>query len=218
MSMTSSPIRLLCLASAAALMGTAAQAGNSCSSAVTKGPTGVCSSPITTVINTPAGKRRTDSIFVGMNWNFGTKAPELVLGVRSLRTNTSKKSDGYQLDAFFPFVGGFSFDRVRLSYVGGQRSALGQLGLGYSFAQQSILGTVGVQVPYFTAGVDYLFRGTALPYVGLNSLAAPKLPTSGASSTTYSCTDPAVKGNATDYNGQIASDGGFTCFTAFAPT
>lgn len=124
---------------------------------------------------------------MGINWNFGTKAPELVLGLRSLRTGVDKKSSGAQLDVFLPFLGGISFDRIRLSYVGGQRSVLGQLGFGYSFSQQTPLVGLGVQVPYANFGLDYLFRGTALPYVGLNSLNRPKTPTGGASTTTYAC-------------------------------
>ncbi len=152
-----------------------------------KGNTGVCAAPTATVINAPGGKRRSDTFFMGINWNFGTKAPELVLGVRTLRTGVNKHSSGAQLDVFLPFLGGISFDRIRLSYVGGKRSVLGQLGFGYSFSQQTPLVGVGVQVPYANFGLDYLFRGTALPYVGLNSLNRPKTPTGGASTKTYAC-------------------------------
>jgi hypothetical protein len=134
------------------------------------------------VIGTPGGKRHTDSIFVGINWNFASKAPELVVGLRSLSTKADKKSSGIQLDLVMPFLGGFSFDRVRLAYVGGQRSALGELGLGYSFAKQTPLVMAGLQVEHFQLGVDYLISGTALPYVGLNSLRRPRLPTGTSNS------------------------------------
>jgi len=197
------------LLAALALAAPAAHAGFSCN---TKGAGGTCVTPTSTTINTPAGKRRTDAVFVGINWNFGAKSPELVLGFRGLRTNTSKKSDGYQLDLVLPFSSTISFDRVRLSYVGGQRSALGQLGLGYSFAQKSFLGNVALQAPYVTAGVDYLFSGSVLPYVGVNSLGRPRVPTSGASSTTLGCTSPATLQPADNFSGTVGETDGFTCF------
>lgn len=193
----------------------AAHAGYSCN---TDGAGGNCVTPTSTTISTPAGKRRTDSFFVGINWNFGAKSPELVLGFRGLRTNTSKKSDGYQLDLILPFASTLSFDRVRLSYVGGQRSALGQLGLGYSFAQKSFLGNVALQAPYATAGVDYLFSGSLLPYVGVNSLGRPRVPTSGASSTTLGCTAPATLQPADNFIGTVGSTDGFTCFEDLSDT
>lgn len=183
-----------------------------------KGPSGLCTAPTSTVINAPGGKRRSDTFFMGINWNFGTKAPELVLGLRSVRTGVDKKSSGAQLDVFLPFLGGISFDRIRLSYVGGQRSVLGQLGFGYSFSQQTPLVGVGVQVPYANFGLDYLFRGTALPYVGLNSLNRPKTPTGGgASSTTYACGDNVVPSASTGFtfdDEQIQTLDNLTCFEA----
>ena len=78
---------------------------NACSDGSSKGPTGLCTAPTATVINAPGGKRRTESFFMGINWNFGTKAPELVLGVRGVRTGADKKSEGVQLDVFLPFLG-----------------------------------------------------------------------------------------------------------------
>ncbi len=178
------------LAAAVALLAVLpVQAGNQPNCGITDGPSGLCTAPTATVINAPGGKRRSESFFMGINWNFGTKAPELVLGLRSLRTGVDKKSSGAQLDVFLPFLGGISFDRIRLSYVGGQRSVLGQLGFGYSFSQQTPLVGLGVQVPYANFGLDYLFRGTALPYVGLNSLNRPKTPTGGASTTNYNCSN-----------------------------
>jgi hypothetical protein len=193
---------------------------NACSDGSTKGASGICTAPTSTVINAPGGKRRSDTFFMGINWNFGTKAPELVLGVRSLRTGVNKNSSGAQLDVFLPFLGGISFDRIRLSYVGGKRSVLGQLGFGYSFSQQTPLVGVGVQVPYANFGLDYLFRGTALPYVGLNSLNRPKTPTGGASSTTYNCTDGVLTPSADFFfdNESIQTLDNLTCYDAQQPT
>lgn len=192
---------------------------NACSDGSSKGPTGLCTAPTATVINAPGGKRRTESFFMGINWNFGTKAPELVLGVRGVRTGADKKSEGLQLDVFLPFLGGISFDRVRVSYVAGQRSALGQFALGYSFSQQTPLIGLGVQAAHVNFGLDYLFRGTALPYVGLNSLTRPKAPTSGVASTTYNCTNGSLVSGVdnfffynTQLNGPVQTLDGRTCY------
>ncbi len=206
------------LAAAVALLAVLpVQAGIQPTCGITKGPSGLCTAPTATVINAPGGKRRSETFFMGINWNFGTKAPELVLGLRSLRTGVDKKSSGAQLDMFLPFLGGISFDRIRLSYVGGQRSVLGQLGFGYSFSLQTPLVGLGVQVPYANFGLDYLFRGTALPYVGLNSLNRPKMPTGGASSTTYACNSGVLTTPITDFEfddepNQTLADR--TCFEA----
>ena len=166
-------------AAVALLVAMPAHAGfvNACADGPSKGPTGLCTAPTASVINGAGGKRRSDTFFMGINWNFGTKAPELVLGFRGLSVGGDKKASGAQLDVFLPFLGGISFDRVRLSYVGGQRSALGLLSLGYSFSQQTPLVGAGLQVAHANFGLDYLFRGTALPYVGLNSLNRPKVST-----------------------------------------
>lgn len=198
----------------AALAQVPAQAGfaNFCSQS--KGSSGACTSPTTTTIVTPAGKRRSDAIFMGINWNFGSKVPELVVGLRSLKTGVQGRAYGAQLDLILPFLGGITFDRVRLMYVGGQRSSLGQLGFGYSFAQQTPLLAAGVQVPNVTFGLDYLFKGTALPYVGLNSLNRPKLPTGGTSSTTVSCAAPSVLTPVTAFgSAPVEQVNGQTCYT-----
>lgn len=185
-----------------------AHAGSPNFCAVNKGSSGTCDTLTSSVIN---GKRRTESFFVGINWNFGSKTPELVLGFRSLKTKANKKSSGAQLDLILGLQGGLSFDRVRLAYVGGPRSGLAQLGLGYSYAQKTPLVMAGVQAPYAQAGVDYLFTGTFLPYVGVNSLGRPKLPNG-----TSSCTPPAVLLSVSDLEfapqDQFTTNGQ-TCFT-----
>lgn len=206
---TVSPLAML--ASALSLVAPVALAGNSVG-CFTKGPSGICSTPTATTINAAGGKRRDEAFFVGINWNFGAKTPELVLGVRSLRTNASKNSQGFQLDFILPFSTAITFDRFRLSYVGGQRSALGHLGLGYSFAQKSLLGNVALQGPYVTAGVDYLFSGSVLPYLGVNTLGRPAAPSSVPGGTSYSCTPPATLEQADNFGGTVGEAGGFTCY------
>jgi hypothetical protein len=146
-----------------------------------------CLAPTATVIGAPAGKRKTDEFFVGINWNFGSSGPELVLGARSVRMNASGRGDGARLDFTFPFSGGISFDKIRLSYVNGHNSAMGEFGFGYSFLQKTPFVTGAIQAPYLQLGVDYLFSGKFMPFVGVNTLKKPKAATSGTGSTTLSC-------------------------------
>lgn len=203
----STPMAAAVLAGVVALP--SAQAGgvsNNCS--LTKGSSGTCDTLTSSVIN---GKRRTESFFVGINWNFGSKTPELVLGFRSLKTKANKKSSGTQLDLILGLQGGLSFDRVRLAYVGGPRSGLAQLGLGYSYAQKTPLVMAGVQAPYVHAGVDYLFTGSFLPYVGVNSLGRPKLPNG-----TSACANSTAPLQVSDFDFPPAEQfttNGQTCFT-----
>jgi hypothetical protein len=161
-----------------------AQAGFSCVN--NPNATYVCQQPTASTINGAGSKRKTDEFFVGINWNFGSKGPELVLGARSMRMNAWGNGDGARLDFLFPLAGGFSFDRVRLSYVNGHRSALGELGLGYSFLQKTPFVTGAIQAPYVQFGVDYLFTGKFMPFIGVNSLKKPKVAVNGGVAT-YSC-------------------------------
>jgi hypothetical protein len=180
----------------------------------------ICALPASTTTVGVAGKRKTDEVFVGLNWNFGSKGPELVLGARTMRMNAWGNGDGARLDFVFPLAGGFSFDRVRLSYVNGHRDALGEVGLGYSFLQKTLFVTGAVQAPYVHLGVDYLFTGKFMPFIGVDSLKAPKVAVNAAGVTTYSCatgtTLTPVSSLLTTYSGVTIDSGliadGQTCF------
>jgi hypothetical protein len=190
-----------------------AQAGFSCVN--NPNATYVCQQPTASTINGAGSKRKTDEFFVGINWNFGSKGPELVLGARSMRMNAWGNGDGARLDFLFPLAGGFSFDRVRLSYVNGHRSALGELGLGYSFLQKTPFVTGAIQAPYVQFGVDYLFTGKFMPFIGVNSLKKPKVAGGVASCGTGTLTP--VSTLQTNFSGLFVDPtliiDGQTCFT-----
>jgi hypothetical protein len=156
----SAPLALLLLAQAA-------HAGNiNC---------GVSGTSCTAPIAQGSDNARTQG-FVGINWTFG-QGPDLVVGVRYTKTNSRQRVLGGRLEAVFPFSTSFnsiSFDRLRLRAIGGQRSFMQELGLGYSYAANAFLATGAVQVNNASVGTDLIF-GTWkwLPYVGVDTLSRP---------------------------------------------
>jgi hypothetical protein len=71
--------------------------------------------------------------------------------------------------------GGVSFDSTRLVYVGGERDLLGNIGVGYSNPNSTLLGTIAVQGSYARLGTDYeLNKNKFVPYLELNTLDNPK--------------------------------------------
>jgi hypothetical protein len=116
-------------------------------------------------------------VYAGLAWELGHDAsvvPDVVLGVRSLSVSTSDNVQGADLNAHVNLKGGVALDNCRLSYVGGQRDIMGNVGVGYSFRQSKILGTVAIQGPYSRAGLDYAVGGDSVtPYVEVNTLSKP---------------------------------------------
>jgi hypothetical protein len=175
---------------------------------------GFCAAP--TVVEAGAsGKRRSNTFFTGINWNYSSKTPELVLGFRSVQTGVGLTSSGVQLDVILGLAKGLNFDRVKLSYVGGQRSFLGEVGLGYSLAQQAYLVGGGLQAGHLSAGVDYLLGGAVMPYLGVNTLDRAKAPNPSVGSA--SCSSGALTGSSGLTLDSAAIVNGQTCFTANSP-
>lgn len=118
--------------------------------------------------------------YAGLAWTLGKKnsaaTPDLVVGVRSVKVKSNDHiNSGADLSLRFSFLDGFSFDSTRLSYVGGKRELLGNVGLGYSFANKAFLGTFAAQGAYSRAGLDYDFSSSKiLPYLELLSVDKPK--------------------------------------------
>ena len=121
-------------------------------------------------------KESTDTrAYAGLVWTLGKdfkKTPELSLGLSAI-----KQESGYAFtdswDTTFPvnqpsesveggldwslrinFDNGVAVDSTRLLYLNGDRDLLGNVGLGYSFAENLPFGTIGVQAPYSRIGVD----------------------------------------------------------------
>ena len=121
-------------------------------------------------------KESTDTrAYAGLVWTLGKdfkKTPELTLGLSAIKQE-SGLAFTEQWDTTFPvnqpsesveggldwslrinFDNGVAVDSTRLLYLNGDRDLLGNVGLGYSFAENRPFGTIGVQAPYSRIGVD----------------------------------------------------------------
>ena len=133
--------------------------------------------------------------YAGLVWTLGEKAsmtPELSLGFRSLRVKSSDSVEGGDLSIRIKLDGGISFDSTRLSYVGGERDVMGNIGIGYSNTNSSLLGTAAVQGAYTRIGSDYEFANQKfVPYLEvLTADKANKVDKGAGSITGYECLDP----------------------------
>ena len=130
-----------------------------------------------------------DRVYAGLVWDLGQSAsfvPSVIAGVRTLHLNNGSSLDGADLSVRITLKDGVALDSSRLVYVGGERDLMGNVGVGYSFVNKSVLATVAIQGPYTRAGVDYeLQNATVRPYVEVNTLDRPK---SGVGSVTVATT------------------------------
>lgn len=117
--------------------------------------------------------------YAGLAWVLGVKKtsfiPDLVVGIRSLKVKSNDDvSNGVDLSARLTFGNGFAFDSTRLSYVGGNRDLLGNIGIGYSMTNNSFLTTIAAQGPYSRIGGDYEFSNSRInPYLELLTAEKP---------------------------------------------
>jgi hypothetical protein len=139
--------------------------------------------------------------YAGLIWTLKDKAswiPDLTLGFRSLRVKSSDSVNGGDLSTRIKLSDGIAIDSVVLSYVGGKRDLLGNLGVGYSLTNASILGTAAVQAAYTKIGTDFQFNDKRfVPYIQLLTLDKPnnvnKISTPGTTTpSTLTCTAPLV--------------------------
>ena len=158
---------------------------------------GLASIPATVVPGSSGGGSNTETenrAYAGLVWTLGEKTsmmPDLSLGFRSLRVKSSNSVEGGDLSVRIKLDGGISFDSTRLSYVGGERDVMGNIGIGYSNTNSSLLGTAAVQGAYTRVGSDYEFANKKfVPYLEvLTADKANKVNSGGAGSTTYECLD-----------------------------
>ena len=125
--------------------------------------------------------------YAGLVWTLQDQMsfiPDLTIGFRSLRVKSSDSVNGGEISARIKLKDGISFDSTRLSYVGGERDVLGNIGIGYSATNSSFLGTLAVQGAYTRLGTDYQLNGNKfVPYVEVLTLDKPR-------STSYECENP----------------------------
>jgi hypothetical protein len=133
--------------------------------------------PVTVVVNTPNKDTQTRA-YVGLVWVFNNKAsmkPDVTVGVQSLRVKSSDSVSGADFNLRFKIEEGLKLDSNRLSYVGGERNAQGQLGFGYSYSQKSWLTTGAISGPFSKVGTDYLLnKKTFDPFIEINTMNKPK--------------------------------------------
>ena len=148
-----------------------------------------------TVITTPGGSNTEteNRAYAGLVWTLGEKAsmtPDLSLGFRSLRVKSSNSVEGGDLSIRIKLDGGISFDSTRLSYVGGERDVMGNIGIGYSNTNSSLLGTAAVQGAYTRVGSDYEFANQKfVPYLEVLTADKANKVDKSVGSTTYECRD-----------------------------
>lgn len=143
---------------------------------------GVCSLPA----GTGASKRTDNRVYMGLVWSFGknaSKTPDVLIGLRTTRVNSSNSVKGADLNLRLQSAKNFAPEGLRLSYLGGNRSAMANIGAGYSFVSGSALITAAVQAAHVRVGTDYLLANqNFVPYFELNSL--KRIQPAGSS---YSC-------------------------------
>ena len=131
--------------------------------------------------------------YAGLVWTLQDQMsfiPDLTIGFRSLRVKSSDSVNGGEVSARIKLKDGLSFDSTRLSYVGGERDVLGNVGIGYSATNSSFLGTLAVQGAYTRLGTDYQFNGNKfVPYLELLTADKPNKVRDIGGATTYSCLD-----------------------------
>ena len=163
--------------------------------------------PATLVTTLEKSQTNTENrAYAGLVWTLQEKMsliPDLTIGFRSLRVKSSDSISGGEVSARIKFKDGISFDSTRLSYVGGERDLLGNIGIGYSEAKSSFLGIVAVQGAYTRLGTDYQFNGNKFaPYVEVLTVDKPNKVKKIPASTSYVCdVDPylSLSGNVCYY-------------------
>ena len=164
---------------------------------------GVPSIPATVVTSAGGSQTNTENrAFFGLVWALQKNmslTPDLNFGFRSLRVKSNDNVNGGEVSVRFKLKDGFSFDSTRLSFVGGERDLLANLGIGFSATNSSFLLTGAIQGPYVRFGSDYdLLLKKLSPYIEAVTLDKPNKVRRNRGSTSFECNDP----NYTTLNGQ----------------
>jgi hypothetical protein len=159
---------------------------------------------------------KTTRWYTGLVWQLGGSSglkPDWVLGVRHTTTKNTDRVRGADAHIRIGIDQSLSIDSLRLSALGGKPSALGQIGVGYSFQHASPLATVGLQASHLRLSSDYLYRpGQFQHFLELNTLDKPRKTGTGALSCANGELTEASAVNAT--GGQVGN--GFTCVVPYS--
>ena len=163
-------------------------------------------------------KSRFQTIFsLGVQWDFGDKKPQAVLGVRRTQTTTQSAVYGGKVDVAFPLSTDTFFNpTIRLLGVGGDRTIQGEAGIGATINARggvNPLLALGAQVPFVNGGVNYGVGKGLAPYLGVNTVKRAAAPESTASTLTCpSGTLTSILSASGTVLGQY-NNSGFTCET-----
>lgn len=125
---------------------------------------------------TTYGKRNDTRVFGGLRWNFGTMAPEIVVGLRFTETRKSNNVVGVKTDLAVPIRADMTSIRPALRVLGvaGNRDVQGEAGFGIEAISWNPILAGGVQGPYTAGGLNFVFGQGLQPYLEINTLSKPK--------------------------------------------
>ena len=107
---------------------------------------------------------------IGLRYEFGDNAVEVVGIVRQTYTNANNNVTGVLGEVAFPFISQRKkLPKLRVMGMYGSTSVQGEAGLGYDFANQQPLLGLGVQGPYVEGGMNVLLNQEFHPYIGVNT-------------------------------------------------
>jgi len=133
----------------------------------------VCEAPV----GGGSGKQTTTRWYAGLVWELGGNqglTPDIVLGVRTLTVKDIDSVSGGDANLRFKIKDSVSLDSVRLAYVGGKPSVLGNAGLGYSFTHSTPIATAALEGSYVRLSTDYLLAQNKFQFFGeINTLKKP---------------------------------------------
>lgn len=161
-------------------------------------------------------------VSIGVQWNFGTFMPEVVLAVRGTETRPQQQVYGAQADLAYPInlLQPIQWPTVRLLGLAGNRDFIGQGGVGLQLGTFLPVIAGGLQGPQGYLGANFVLGQGIQPYIGVNAFSRaipPRRVVTGAgpgTSTSYSCpsgyTLTSVSGLGFPVNGSLQT-GGKTC-------
>ncbi len=117
------------------------------------------------------------SASIGLRFEFGDNAPEIVGTVRQTYTDASHTVTGGLAELAIPLTNKKHFGpKIRAMGLVGSPSFQGEAGIGYDFANQQPLIGIGIQGPYIEGGANYLLDGEFHPYLGVDSYGGAPVP------------------------------------------
>lgn len=105
-------------------------------------------------------------VYSGLQLTFGSGAaptPKLVVGVRHTKASGDKVY-GADASVRIGFRNGLKLDSSVLSLVGGNTDILANAGIGYSFAEKSMMTVGALEAAHIRAGADYVFSLSSPSY------------------------------------------------------